>query len=75
MKWKDLYWAVLVEVDPAKLLLLIHDTEAAMMEYSASVPPISSEEQQAIRDATSTMHILRNLAVEHSVLDQPHRNG
>ena len=59
MDWKERYQAALVEVDPVKLLSLIHDTEAAISIRSESEPNVPAEELQAMSDATSTLHVLK----------------
>lgn len=60
MNWKDRYKAALVEVDPAKLLSLIHDTEVAMTSRSESLPAVTNEEREEMSDATCTLRILKN---------------
>jgi hypothetical protein len=67
MKWKDTFRAALVEVDPAKLLALIHEAEIAMMARSESLPTVSNEEKLAISDATFTLRILKSHALAGSV--------
>ena len=67
MNWKDRYRATLIEVDPGKLLSLIHDTEVAMTLRSESEPKISDHELKEISDATCTLRILRRHALAGSV--------
>ena len=62
MNWKDKYRAALVEVDPARLLSLIDDTEVAMTSRSASTPAVTKLELQEISDATWTLRILKSHA-------------
>ena len=62
MNWKEQYKSALVEVDPATLLGLIHDTEVAMNERSESLPAVTIRESQEMSDATCTLRILKNLA-------------
>lgn len=62
MNWKDQYGHALVEVDPAKLLGLIHDTEVAMNERSVSLPAMTMRESQEMSDATRTLRILKRHA-------------
>jgi len=64
MNWKDLYLAALVEVDVARLLVLIRETEEAMTVRSESLATISNAERQAISDATCTLGILKSHALE-----------
>ena len=59
MNWKDGYKAALVETDPAKLLNLIRDTEAAMTLLSESIA-VTKQEQQEIGDARCTLRVLKN---------------
>jgi hypothetical protein len=67
MTWKDAFQAALVEVDPAKLPALIHEAEVSMAERSKSSPEVSSEELQAISDATWTLRILKSHVMAGSV--------
>lgn len=67
MTWKDIFRAALVEVDPAKLLVLIHEAEIAMTARSESLPTVSNEELLAIGDATCTLRILKRHALGASV--------
>lgn len=60
MNWKDLYRAALVAVDPVALLSLIHDTEAAISERSESLPAVTAQELQEMRDANCTLGILKS---------------
>jgi hypothetical protein len=67
MSWKDAFQAALVELDPAKIPALIHEAEMSMAERSNSLPAASSEELQAISDATWTLRILKNHVMAGSV--------
>jgi hypothetical protein len=67
MTWKETFRAALVEVDPVKLLALIHDAEIAMTERSEFLPTVSNEELQAISDATCTLRILKSHTLAGSV--------
>lgn len=58
MNWKDRYRAALIEVDPARLLNLIRDTEVAMNMRSESTPAVTKQELQEMSDATCTLRIL-----------------
>jgi hypothetical protein len=62
MNWKDRYRAVLVEIDPARLLSLIHDTEVAMTVRSESLPAVTTQELQEMSDATCTLRFLKSHA-------------
>ena len=62
MTWKESYRAALVEVDPAKLMGLIRDTELAMTLRKESLPKISNQELQEISDATCGLSILKSHA-------------
>lgn len=62
MNWKDQYMAALVEVDPGKLLGLIHETEVAMTSRSESIPKVSEGEQMEMHNATCTLRILKSHA-------------
>lgn len=62
MNWKESYRAALVEVDPARLLHLIHDAEAAISQRAEVSPAVTIEERQELGDATSTLCILKNHA-------------
>ena len=62
MNWKDRYKAALIEVDPAKMLILIHDTEVAMSVRSESLPTMTTQEREEISDATCTLSILKGHA-------------
>lgn len=62
MNWKDRYRAALIEVDPAKMLILIQDTEVAMSVRSKSAPAVTTQELEEMSDATCTLSILRNHA-------------
>jgi hypothetical protein len=59
MNWKDQYRAALIEVDPAKLLGLIHKTEEAMGVRSEALPAVTTQELQEMGDATRTLRILK----------------
>lgn len=67
MTWKDKFRSVLVEVDPMKLLALIHEAENAMMARSQSLTKVSDEERLALGDATYTLGILKKHARAESV--------
>ncbi|HKV80664.1 MAG TPA: hypothetical protein VJP02_21115 [Candidatus Sulfotelmatobacter sp.] len=60
MNWKDRYRAALVEIDPIRLLSLIHDTELAMSARSETLPAVTAEELQEMSDATCTLGILKS---------------
>jgi hypothetical protein len=60
MKWKELFRAALVEVDPTKLVALIRETEIAMAERGDSLPADSIQEQQEIQDARYSLRFLKN---------------
>ena len=60
MNWRDRYRAALVEIDPIKLLNLIHETEVAMNSRSESSPTVTNEELQEMNDATCTLRILKS---------------
>lgn len=62
MNWKDRYRAALVEVDPSKLLRLIHDAEVAMSLRSDSLPALTIQELQEMSDATRSLGILKSQA-------------
>jgi len=62
MNWKEQYKSALVEVNPARLLSLIHDTEVAMATRSESLPAVTTQELQEMSDATRTLRILKNHA-------------
>ena len=62
MNWKESYRAALVEVDPAKLMGLIRDTELAMTLRKESLPKASNQELQEISDATCGLSILKSHA-------------
>lgn len=62
MNWKDQYRAALIEVDPAKLLSLIHDIETAMNGRSEALPAVTTQELQEMSDATRTLRILKREA-------------
>ncbi len=62
MNWKDQYRAALIEVDPAQLLSLIHDTEEAMGVRSEALPAVTAQELQEMGDATRTLRILKREA-------------
>jgi hypothetical protein len=67
MDWKARYQAALVEVDPGKLLSLIHDTEAAIALRSQTEPKVSDKELQAMGDATCTLQVLKRLELAKTV--------
>lgn len=62
MNWKDRYRAALIEVDTARLLSLIHDTEVAMSARSESLPAVTTQEMQEMSDATWTLRLLKSHA-------------
>ena len=62
MNWKERYRAALVEIDPTRLLSLIHDTEVAMSGRSESLPAVTTQERQEMGDATRTLGILKSHA-------------
>ena len=62
MNWKDQYKSALVEIDPTRLLSLIHDTEIAMNVRSESLPAVTTQELQEMSDATCTLSILKSHA-------------
>lgn len=63
MNWKDRYRSALVEIDPTKLLSLIHETEVAMSERSESSPAVTTQELEEMSDATCALLILKNAQV------------
>lgn len=62
MNWKEQYRSAFVEVDPATLLGLIHDTEVAIKERAESLPAVTIRESQEMGDATCTLRIIKNYA-------------
>lgn len=67
MTWNDTFRAALVEIDPAKLRVLIHEAEIAMTARSESLTTVSNEELLAIGDARCTLRILKSHAPAGSV--------
>ena len=62
MTWKQAYRAALIEVDPVKLLGLIHDTEIAIALRADSLLQLSRQELQEMNDATCGLKILKTHA-------------
>ena len=60
MNWKDQYRAALVEVNPDRLLGLIHDAEAAMRARSESLPAVTLQELQEMGNANWALSILKS---------------
>lgn len=61
MNWKDSFRSALIELDPAKLMARIHETETAITKLSKSSSSVlSTDEMQAMNDAMCTLGILKN---------------
>ena len=67
MNWKDRYGAALVEIDPTRLLRLIHEAEVAMGARSESLPVVTAQELQEMSDASYTLRVLKSHAQVGSV--------
>lgn len=60
MHWKDSYRAALIEVDPDRLLHLIHEAEVAISQQSNGSPAPTIQERQELGDAISTLRLLKD---------------
>jgi hypothetical protein len=67
MNWREQYKKALVEIEPTRLLDLVHEAELAISARLESLPVASDEEIQQMSDATRTLRILKSYAATAGV--------